>query len=76
MNIDENENNVYWTSCCLRLDKNATIFFSQLSIALSTISFCMYQLIGSESCEQDSLYSGLLSMVIGCYMPQPSMRPY
>ena len=63
-----------WKSCCINMDKNATIFFSQLFIALTTITFCIYQLSTSESCEHDSLYSGIFSMVIGCYMPQPTLR--
>ena len=68
-----NTNEKHWDSCCLTLDRQATIFFSQLSIALITISFCVYQLSISDSCERDSLYSGILSLVLGVYLPSPRM---
>ena len=70
----DNEEQETWKSCCLRTDPNAVIFFSQLTIALITIGFCIYQLSVSESCERDSMYSGILSLVIGCYLPTPSIK--
>ena len=64
-----------WHSCCgLTLDRRATLFFSQLSIAISVIGFCIWQLLHSHTCEKDALYSGLLTLVIGVYLPQPNLH--
>lgn len=72
--IERMEYNDTWKSCCLLLDKRATMFFSQLLIALLVIGFCIVQLVNSRSCEHDSLYSGILSMIIGVYLPQPRIN--
>ena len=74
MDNEEQKEKVTWRSCCLKTDPDAVIFFSQLTIALITIGFCIYQLSVSESCERDSMYSGILSLVIGCYLPTPSIK--
>ena len=60
-----------WRSCCFSVDKNATVFISQLSVCILVISFCMYQLLHSKSCEKDSLYSGLLTLILGIIIPNP-----
>jgi hypothetical protein len=68
---EDNDENI-WRSCsgCL-IDSRATVFFSQLFISVIIICFCIYQLVHSQSCERDSLYSGILTMVIGIYIPAP-----
>ena len=33
-----------WKSCCLVIDKNAVLYFSQLSLALIIIAFCIVKL--------------------------------
>tara|TARA_R110000787_G_scaffold1972_2_gene8207 strand:+ start:3785 stop:4120 length:336 start_codon:yes stop_codon:yes gene_type:complete len=64
----------HWESCCgIILDRRATVFFSQLVIASVVIIFCIYQLINSITCEADSLYSGMLTLIIGIYLPSPSL---
>lgn len=63
-----------WQSCCLTLDKRATIFFSQFTIALVVTAFCIYQLIHLDNCEAQSLYSSILTLVLGVFLPSPKMR--
>lgn len=63
-----------WESCCIKLDKRATLFFSQLSISLLVIVFSLYQLLHSSTCEKDQLYSGILTLILGVYLPQPKMK--
>ena len=63
-----------WQSCCLTLDKRATIFFSQLTIAMTVTIFCIYQLIHLDNCEAQSLYSSILTLVLGVFLPSPKMR--
>ncbi len=63
-----------WKSCgnCT-VDKRSTVFFSQLTIAITVIIFCIAQLSLSDSCEKDSLYSGILMLVVGVYLPSPQI---
>ena len=69
----ENEN--VWRSSCFTADKRAVVFFSQLSITISVIGLCMYQLVKHhDDCDSNQLYSGILSMVIGIYLPQPKIK--
>jgi len=65
------ENN--WRSCCLTVDKRAVVFFSQLSISVIAMLFCCFQLIKLEDCEAQSLYSGILTLVLGIWFPAPRM---
>ena len=75
INEDEEKKDSYlWTSCCLKLDKRATIFFSQLSISLIIIAFCLYQLVHLVDCEPQQAYIGLLTLVLGVWLPQPNMK--
>lgn len=69
-NTDEND---LWRSCCLEMDSSAVLFFSQLFISLIVVIFCIYMLVMSKTCEADSLYSGILSLILGSYLPTPSM---
>ena len=71
--IDINDTNSY-KSCCLLVDKRALQFFSQLTISLITIGFSISQLDISDSCEKDALYSGMMTLVVGTWLPQPSME--
>ena len=66
----DNPNN--WRSCsgCI-CDKRILVFTSQLGISVTVVLFCMFQLYYSTSCERDSLYSGLLSLILGCWLPSP-----
>ena len=74
MDIEAVEVEETWTSCCLKVDRSAVIFFSQLSISIGTISFCLYQLIHLTECEQQQTYSSLLTLVLGVWLPSPKMK--
>jgi len=69
----DNENK--WTSCCITMDKRAVLFFSQLSISVSIMGLCIYQLITHyDDCDNNQLYSGILTMLIGIHLPAPKLR--
>ena len=72
MDIVEKKNE--WKSCCVIMDKEAVMFFSQLGIAITTVCFSITMLILSDSCGRDQLYSGILTLVVGVYLPQPRMK--
>jgi hypothetical protein len=61
-----------WRSCsgCL-CDKNLLVFSSQLTISVTIIVFALYQLSVSRTCERDSLYAGIVSLILGCWLPSP-----
>jgi hypothetical protein len=61
-----------WRSCsgCL-IDKNLLVFSSQLTISVTIIVFALYQLTVSRTCERDSLYAGIVSLILGCWLPSP-----
>ena len=63
-----------WESCCLRVDKRALSFFTQLTISASIVAFTVTQLILDQSCESFSRYSPLLTLVVGVWLPSPQLR--
>jgi hypothetical protein len=64
-----------WRSCCgMRLDKRVVLFFSQFSIAIMIISFSLYQLNKSDDCNHNQLYLGLLTLIIGIFLPNPKVK--
>ena len=63
-----------WKSCCLLLDKRATIFFAQLTFSLIIVGFCVGMLISNQDCPTFSRWSPLLVLILGVWLPQPSLR--
>ena len=51
MELEDKEFDTVWTSCCLTIDKRATIYFTQYTTL--------------KSCENQQAYLGLLTMLIG-----------
>jgi len=59
-------------SCCLIMDFRAVKFFSQLGISLLILGLCISQLvIHYDDCNSNQLYSNILMMIIGVWVPQP-----
>jgi hypothetical protein len=67
------KNNNTWKSCCLTVDKRFVIFISQFSISLSVLGFSLYRLLTVSTCDETQIYIGLISTIIGIYMPQPKL---
>ncbi len=63
-----------WTSCCFRVNKHVLIFFSQFAIGCMVICFSLYQLNKKDTCEHQQLYIGLLTMIVGVFLPQPRLQ--
>ena len=65
--------NRIWRSCCLEIDKQAIIYFSQIGIGVAVLSFSAVQLLRSDfQCDKSSPYLGLISFIIGTYVPKSS----
>jgi len=65
---------VMWRSCCVELDKRAVLFFSQLFISLTIVTFCITLLIVNQDCATFSRYSPLVTLLVGVWLPQPQLR--
>ena len=63
-----------WRSCCLVLDKRATIFFAQLTFSVIVVGFCIGMLVVNGDCNTFSRWSPLLVLILGVWLPQPSLR--
>ena len=70
----EFEHKFYWTSCCIRMDKRAISYFSQMLFSAVIIAFCIAMLVSNQNCDTFSRYSPLLTFVIGYLMPQPNLK--
>jgi hypothetical protein len=62
-----------WTSCCLKTDRRAVIFFSQFGLSTSVVILCIYQLLTRDDCNSNQLFLGLLTLILGVYLPQPKI---
>jgi hypothetical protein len=70
--------NTFWKSCCNSIiDKRATVFFTQVAIGAIVIFFAMSKMWISEehkcSGADPSIYIGLISVILGWFVPAPSM---
>ena len=75
LTLEEKRYETTWRSCCgATIDSRALVFFSQFSIAIMVLSFCIYQLIHSDSCNTDSLYSSILTLVLE-HISRNTFRP-
>ena len=63
-----------WQSCCITLDKRATLFFSQLLISVIIVVFCVSMLVYNQDCATFSRYSPLITFMVGVWLPQPQLR--
>ena len=64
----------YWLSCCFKMDKRAVSYFSQLIISISICAFTIGMMAVNQDCATFSRYSPLLTLIVGVWMPQPSMK--
>ena len=74
ISFEEKKYDDHWDSCCMRIDRRATRYFTQLGIALMIMIFCIVQLVRNDSCPGQQLYSGLLTTIIGIMLPSPSLN--
>ena len=63
-----------WKSMCLTMDRNATVYFTQIIIICGIMTFAIYKLSTNESAESQTIYMGLLTMMIGLALPNPVFK--
>ena len=64
----------YWISCCLKMDKRAVAYFSQLVISAGICSFTIGMMVINQDCATFSRYSPLLTLVVGVWLPSPQLK--
>lgn len=70
----EHELNGVWRSCCFQADVKAIQYFTQVLIITCVMSLCVYQLITNASCEAQTGYMGLLTLLLGLLVPAPRIK--
>ena len=73
-NENENENDNTWRSACLECDKDFVVFMCTYLMILMVTLFCFYQLIHLPNCSDQSSYLGVLGLILGIFVPSPSMK--
>jgi hypothetical protein len=65
--IDENKKELQtWTSCCLKSDRQATVYFGQLAFSFAVLAFSAGMLVvANGDCNKSSPYIGLISFLLG-----------
>ena len=63
-----------WRSMCLTMDNNAVQYFTTIGIITGIMGFSIYKLSTNESCESQTAYMGLLTMMIGLVAPAPQFK--
>lgn len=57
----------------IRCSKSYANFCVQVGIGMSILVFCMVQLSLASTCDQQSLYLGMIGIVVGYFLPNPRM---
>jgi hypothetical protein len=75
----EFKRNTFWKSCCDSvIDRRATVFFTQVAIGAIVVFFAMAKIWLAEphrcSGDDPSVYIGLISVILGWFVPAPSMK--
>jgi len=62
-----------WISCCIKMDKSAVKYFTQISVLTGLIVFSATMLVYDTDCNSQRNYASLLMVCLGCFLPQPKM---
>ena len=72
--VPANDSPTMWRSACVLMDKNAVQYFTTIGIITGIMGFSIYNLSTNESCESQTAYMGLLTMMIGLVAPAPQFK--
>ena len=62
----DNEDDRTWRSCCLKTDRQATVYIGQLVFSFSVLGFSAMMLVMADGdCNKSSPYIGLISFLMG-----------
>ena len=64
--VPPDEERALWRSCCLQIDRQATVYFGQLAFSFSVLGFNAAMLVAADGdCNKGSPYIGLISFLLG-----------
>lgn len=72
--IENQQTDNTYKSCCIEMDKRFLQFLSQFVIGFFIIIFCSVQLVRLDKAEDQRTYISLLSLIIGIFLPSPSIK--
>ena len=72
--VPDNDTDNTWKSCCYEMNKNAVQYFTTIGIICGIMSFAIYKLSTNESCESQTAYMGLLTLLLGILSPSPAFK--
>ena len=72
--VPANDSPTVWRSMCLTMDKNAVQYFTTIGIITGIMGFSIYKLSTNESCESQTAYMGLLTLLLGLIAPSPAFK--
>ena len=72
--VEDERNKNVWESFCMRMDRRAVQFFTQIVIIASIMMLCAYQLVNLPECDAQQSYLGLLTLLIGLVLPNPTFH--
>ena len=73
LDVDDEEKKNEYSLCCSKrkTDRRLLTFISLFSISVMVLSFSFYMLTTDLDCNQESVYVGLISMIVGIWMKSP-----
>jgi hypothetical protein len=63
-----------WKSCCTLIDSRVLQFMAQSMMLFCVSTFCMVMLLRVDTCPEQQLFSGILTMVVGVFVPNPKIH--
>ena len=71
---DIEDDTVVWRSGCFDLNKGYVKFMSSFLVALILLAFSIFSLVTIEKGEDKSLYISLITLILGVYLPNPTLH--
>ena len=62
-----------WSSCCFKINSQATKYFIQVGILSSLIVYSATMLVVNDNCESQRNYGSLLMICLGTFIPSPKI---
>lgn len=57
-----------YKSCCFEIRSSFFLLISKLIVSIIVLCLCSYQLINDKESEIQTLYSGLIGLILGSYL--------
>jgi hypothetical protein len=72
--VDIIEDTNHWDSCCIgkSSDKRLLIFIANLTISISLLSFSFVRLCSTLTENEQSIYIGFITLIVGIWVKSPS----